>query len=79
MRSTSRAVSRIADGCGVPCQILDNCIKGKYKPAWKSQVSKQLLSEAEEVLVGWIQYRSETAREGIGASASPPTAVSGKR
>jgi hypothetical protein len=58
-----RAVSKIAVSCGVPRQTLDNRIKGKHKPAQKSQASKQLLSEAEEdVLVDWIKYRSETAR-----------------
>ena len=58
-----RAVSKIAVSCGVPCQTLDNSIKGKNGPARKSQASKQLLSEAEEdVLVDWIQYRSDTAR-----------------
>ena len=57
-----RAVSRIAVSCGIPRQTLDNHIKGKNKPAWKSQESKQLLSEAkEDVLVDWIQYRSDTA------------------
>jgi hypothetical protein len=58
-----RAVSRIAISCGVPRQTLDNRIKGKHKPARKSQVSKQVLSEAEEeILIDWIQYRSDTAR-----------------
>jgi len=58
-----RAVSKIAVSCGVPRQTLSNRIKGKHKPARKSQASKQLLSDAEEdVLVDWIQYRSDTAR-----------------
>ena len=58
-----RAVSRIAASCGVPCQTLDNHIKGKHKPAQKSQGSKQHLSEAkEDVLVDWILYCSDTAQ-----------------
>ena len=53
----------IAVNCGVPRQTLGNRIKGKHKPARKSQVSKQIHTEAEkDVLVDWIQYRSETAR-----------------
>ena len=57
-----QAVSKIAASFGVPCQTLDNRIKGKHKPARKSQRPKQHLSEAEEyVLVDWIQYCSDTA------------------
>ena len=56
------AVSKIAASFGVPHQTLDNHIKGKHKPAQKSQRPKQHLSEAEEdVLVDWIQYCSDTA------------------
>ena len=58
-----QTVSKIAASFGVPHQTLDNRIKGKHKPAWKSQGPKQHLSKAEEaVLVDWIQYHSETAR-----------------
>ena len=58
-----RAVSKIVVSYGVPRQTLNNCIKGKHKPARKSQGSKQLLSDAEEdVLVDWIQYCSDTAQ-----------------
>ena len=47
----------IAVNCGVPRQTLGNRIKGKHKPARKSQVLKQIHTEAEkDVLVDWIQY-----------------------